>query len=125
MYPRLLLKFCERSLYRISSGVRLNVRRLGHVAKKDEKEREAEPVSTKFPDYKVIYVFPFVKHVSGINIVKRRFTIFAAIATPVIFGLHLASILPVEITAVSIITGKISITQTDFRLFLNDYNLYE
>jgi len=109
MYPRLLLNLYERSLYRASSSIRLNINRLNHVANKDEEERKAKTVSTRFPDYKVIYIFPFAKQACGINVVKYRFTIFTGIATPVIFGLHLASILPFDITVVSITTGILGI----------------
>lgn len=114
MYPRLLLNLCERSLYRVSSGVKLNNKRFSHVANKDIEKREAETVSTRFTDYKVIYMFPFVKQVSGINIIKLRFTIVTGVATPVIIGLHLAGILSFDTTVVSITTGKIPM---NFRFF--------
>lgn len=107
MYPRLLLNLCKRSSYRASSGVRLNFKRSSHVANKDLKKRETEIVSTKFPDYRIIYIFPFIKQVSGINALKRRFTILTGAATPVIISLHLVNILPFEATVASIITGKI------------------
>lgn len=109
MYPRLLLNLYKRSLYRASNNARLNIKRLNHVASKEETKQQEEIVSTVFPDYKVIYVFPFIKQVCGINIVKRRFTIFTGVAVPVIVGLHLANILPYDITFVSIIFGKIPV----------------
>lgn len=127
MYPRLLLNLCERSLYRVSSGVKSSVKRLSHVASKDEEKRKVENVSTRFPDYKekrkvetvsnastrfpdhkIIYVFPYTKQACGINVVKRRLTLFAGVATPVIIGLHLASILPFDITIVTITTGVLT-----------------
>lgn len=117
MYSRLLLNLCERSLYRASSNVRLNVKRSSHVASKEETKRQEEIVSTIFPDYKVVYVFPYIKQACGINVVKRRFTILTGVATPVIVGLNLASILSFDITAVSITSGKIPI---NFRPLLNN-----
>ncbi|XP_012543641.1 transmembrane protein 186 [Monomorium pharaonis] len=110
MYPRLLLNFCERFLYRVTCNhIRLNVKRASYVASEDEKERKkVEPVSMKFPDYEVIYRFPFIKLVASINIMKRRFTVLTAAVTPVIFGLHLASILSFDITIVSITTGVLT-----------------
>lgn len=118
MYSRLLLNLCERSLYRASSNVRLNIKRSSHhAASKEETKRQEEIVSTIFPDYKVIYVFPFIKQACGINVVKRRFTKFIGVATPVIVGLHLTSILSFDMTFVAIACGKIPI---NFKSLLND-----
>ncbi|XP_024878996.1 transmembrane protein 186 [Temnothorax curvispinosus] len=112
MYPRLLLNLYKRSLHRASNSIRLNslnIKTLSHAATKKESEEKqhAKVVSERFPDYKIIYIFPFVKQVCGINVVKRRVTIFAAAATPVIIGLHLAGILPLDLTVVTITTGAI------------------
>jgi len=107
MYPRLLLNFCERSLYRASSSIGLNVKRLSHVAKKDEKEQQGEIVSTRYPDYKVVYVFPYIKQACGVNIVKRRFSILFGTAAPVIVGLNLAGILSYDTTIPPIVVGVI------------------
>lgn len=108
MYSRLLLNLCERFLYRTSNSVSYsNIKTISHVANKNEEKQKVEIVSTKFPDYEVIYTFPFIKQVCGLNIVKYRFTIFVGVATPMIIGLHLASILSFDTTIVSIAAGKI------------------
>jgi len=106
MYLPFLLNLYKRSLYHVTS-VRSTIKRLNHVASKDKKKQEMETVSTKFPDYKVIYIFPFIKQARSINIVKHRFTIFIGITTPVIVGLHLTNILPFDITIGLITSGKI------------------
>lgn len=113
MYPRLLLNLYKRSLRRASNSVRVNITRLSHVASKDEKKHQ-EIVSERFPDYKVIYVFPFIKQACSVNVTKRRFTIFAVATTPVIIGLYLAGILPLDITAVSITSGNSCELTLDF-----------
>lgn len=105
MYLRLLLNLCKRSSYRVSNGVRSNVRRFSHIANKDEEKQKVEIVSTRFPDYKVIYTLPLLKQACSINVVKHRFTIFTAVATPVIVGLHLTSVLSLDAAIVSITTG--------------------
>lgn len=110
MCPRLLLNLCKRSLYRASNGVRSNITRLSHVASKDEKKhQELEIVSERFPNYKVIYIFPFVKQACGINVTKRRFTILVGATTPVIIGLYLSDILSSDITTVSLASGNIPV----------------
>lgn len=106
MYPRLLLNFCERSVYRASGSIGLNVKRLSHVVKKDEKVQQVEIVSTRFPDYKVIYVFPYIKQACGVNIVKRQFSILFGAAAPVIVGLNLAGVLSYDTTTPPIVVGK-------------------
>ena len=108
MYSRLLSNLCERFLYRASNSVRYsNIKTLSHVANKNEEKQKVEIVSTKFPDYEVIYMFPFIKQACSLNVVKYRFTIFVGVATPVIIGLHLASLLPFDVTSASIAIGKI------------------
>ncbi|KYM94996.1 PREDICTED: transmembrane protein 186-like [Cyphomyrmex costatus] len=109
MYSRLLLNFCERFLYRTSNSVRSpNIKTISHVANKSEEKRKEEFTSTRFPDYEVIYVFPFIKQACGINVVKYRFTIFTGVVAPIIVGLHLANFLPFDITTVSLTTGIIT-----------------
>ncbi|KAG5335089.1 TM186 protein, partial [Acromyrmex charruanus] len=109
MYSRLLSNLCERFLYRVSNSVRYsNIKTLSHVANKNEEKQKVEIVSTKFPDYEVIYMFPFVKQACGLNVVKYRFTIFAGVATPVIIGLHLANFLPFDVTSTSIAVGVLT-----------------
>ncbi|XP_012064279.1 PREDICTED: uncharacterized protein LOC105627610 [Atta cephalotes] len=111
MYSRLLSNFCERAknvfLYRASNSIRCsNIKTLSHIAKnKNEEKQKVEIVSTKFPDYEVIYMFPFVKQACGLNVVKYRFTMFIGVATPVIIGFHLTNFLPFDVTSTSITVG--------------------
>ncbi|XP_011874335.1 PREDICTED: transmembrane protein 186 [Vollenhovia emeryi] len=113
MHPRLLLNFCERSLHRVSCGVRLNVKRLSHVAGNDEKRQAApassgkEIASARFPEYKVIYMLPFIRQASNINVVKYRCTLLVGAATPAIVGLCLTGILSLDTTLASITSGAL------------------
>lgn len=105
MYLRLLTNLCERFLYRASSNVGLRINRLCHAANKNEEKQEAKIVSTRFPDYKVIYIFPYIKYISVINKVKFPLTILTATAVPVIAGLYLTNIMSLEMTISSITSG--------------------
>ncbi|XP_012221177.1 transmembrane protein 186 [Linepithema humile] len=105
MYPRLLLNLCERSLCRASSSFKFPINRLSHALNKREEKPNTEIVSTRFSDYKIIYTFPYIKHVRAINVVKRRLTFFVAAAVPVIVGLHLADIISFDIASSSIASG--------------------
>ncbi|XP_029170115.1 LOW QUALITY PROTEIN: transmembrane protein 186 [Nylanderia fulva] len=105
MYFRLLTKLCERSLYRTSSNVRPQISRLCHAAEKEEKQ-EIEITSERFPDYKVIYIFPYIKYASLINLVKHKMTIFIGAAVPVVGGLCLTNIVSFD-TAVSAIASGV------------------
>lgn len=107
MYLRLLTNLCERSLYRASSNVGLQINRLCHAANKNEEKQEVEILSTRFPGYKAIYIFPYIKYISIINIVKYRMTMLTAIAAPMIAGLYLVDIMPFDIASSSIASGKI------------------
>jgi len=110
-------------LYRASNSVRYsNIKTLSHVANKNEEKQKVEIVSTKFPDYEVIYMFPFVKQACGLNVVKYRFTMFIGVATPVIIGLHLTNFLPFDVTSTSIAVGKI---ETYFKFLSSKINLYK
>lgn len=106
MYPRLLLNFCERALCRAPNNFKFPINRLCHALNKREEKPNAEIVSTKFPDYKIIYAFPYIEHVSAINFVKHRFTFFIGAAVPVILGLHLTDIISFDIASSSIASGK-------------------
>lgn len=64
-------------------------------------------ISTRFPDYKVIYSFPYIKHASVINIVKHRITIFTATVVPVMVGLYLTDIVSLDTTTSAIASSKI------------------
>ena len=133
MYSRLLSNFCERAknvfLYRASNSIRCsNIKTLSHIAKnKNEEKQKVEIVSTKFPDYEVIYMFPFVKQACGLNVVKYRFTMFIGVATPVIIGFHLTNFLPFDVTSTSITVGKIE-TILNFSqvklIYINKYFLF-
>ncbi|KAL6262327.1 hypothetical protein P5V15_007418 [Pogonomyrmex californicus] len=105
MYPRLLLNLCERSLYRASNCIRLDVKRLSNAANKNEKNLP-EVNSTKFPDYKVIYIFPSIKQVCALNVVKNRFTVLSGVAAPVLIGLKYTNILSFE-TSISLLLAGI------------------
>lgn len=107
MYLRLLTSLCERSLYRASSNVGFQINRLCHVANKNEGKQEVKTVSTKFPDYKAIYVFPYIKYISIINVVKYQMTVLTVIAVPMITGLYLTDIIPLDIAGSSIASSKI------------------
>lgn len=109
MHPRILLNLCKRSLYRASYGITLNIKRSSHAVGKDEEKQQKEIFSMTFPDYKVVYIFPFINQVCAINGVKRRFTVFVGAATPVIVGLYLTSILSFQATVTSIALGKIPV----------------
>lgn len=106
MYFRLLTNICERSLYRPSNNVRLQINRPCHAIKNEEK-RQVEITSTRFPDYKVIYSFPYIKYASIINIVKHRITIFTASVVPVMVGLYLTDTVSLDTTTSAIASGKI------------------
>ncbi|KYN11640.1 PREDICTED: transmembrane protein 186 [Trachymyrmex cornetzi] len=109
MYSRLLSNLCERFLYRASNSVRYsNIKTLSHVANKNEEKQKVEIVSTKFPDYEVIYMLPFAKQACSLNVIKYRFTIFVGVATPAIIGLHLTSILSYDVISVSIAIGVLT-----------------
>lgn len=108
MYFRLFTRLCGRSLYR-TSNVGPQVNKLCHAVKKNEEKREIEISSERFPDYKVIYIFPYVKHASVINHVKYRLTIFTGAAVPVIAGFYFINFVSLE-TAVSAIASGIWIT---------------
>ncbi|XP_070151705.1 transmembrane protein 186-like [Polyergus mexicanus] len=111
MYLRLLTNICDRSLYRTSNNARLQINRLCHAVNKYEEKREMETIiSTRFPDYKVIYSFPYIKHASVINIVKHRITIFTtAFIVPVMVGLYLTDIVSSD-TTTSVIGSSVIIT---------------
>lgn len=105
MYFRLLTNLCKRSLYRPSSNVGLQVGRLCHAAAKNEEKREVETASIKFPDYKIIYSFPYIRYVSAMNVTKYRLTIFILAFTPAMAGLNLMDIVPFDITSSCIASG--------------------
>lgn len=105
MYSRLLLNLCERSLCRASSNFKLPINKSNHALRKHEEKPSAEIVSTKFPDYKIIYIFPYVKQISALNIVKYRLTLFVGAAVPLIAGLHLADIVSFDIASSGVATG--------------------
>lgn len=107
MYLRLLTNLCERSLYRASSNVGLRINRLCHAANKNEKKQEMEIVSTRFPDYKAIYIFPYIRFISIINKVKFQMTVIIATAMPVIAGLYLTNIMSLDMAISAIASGKI------------------
>lgn len=105
MYLRLLTNLCERSLYRASSNVGLRINRLCHAANKNEKKQEI--VSKRFPDYKVIYIFPYIRYISVINKVKFQMTVIIATTMPVIAGLYLTNIMSLDMAISAIASGKI------------------
>lgn len=107
MYHRLCLNLYERSLYRISSGVRFQFSRLNHIASKDEAQRNVETVLTKFPDYKIIYSFPYIKYMGNINRMKQRFTILLGATLPATVCLQLTGILSFDTAASLTMTGKV------------------
>lgn len=107
MYFRLLTNICERSLYRTSNNVRLQISRPCHAVNKNEEKREVEITSTRFPDYKMIYSFPYIKYASIINIIKQRITIFTAAVVPVMVGLYLTDTVALDTTTSAIASGKI------------------
>lgn len=107
MYLRLLTNLCERSLYRASSNVGLRIDRLCHAANKNEKKQEEEIVSTKFPDYKIIYIFPYIRYISMINVVKFRMTVLTGMVVPVVAGLYLTNIMSFDMAISAIASGKI------------------
>ncbi|KAL0107103.1 hypothetical protein PUN28_015561 [Cardiocondyla obscurior] len=120
MYPRLLLNLYERSIYRASRTVGLNITRTAYTTVK--REEKTEIVSEKFPDYKVLYIFPFVKKISSVNILKRKFTILNGIGIPVSIGLSLTGILTVD-TTITLITTGLTITLWQHTLGLLCNNL--
>lgn len=107
MYLRLLTRLCEQSLPRASSNVRFQINRLCHAANKNEEKQAVDSsVSTRFPDYKTIYSFPYIKYASAINVAKYRISIFTIAAAPVIIGLYLTDIVPLDIANSAIASGK-------------------
>lgn len=106
MYFRLLTRLCGRSLYCTSSNVRPQISRLCHAVNKNEEKREVEITSERFHDYKVIYIFPYVKYASLINFMKYRLTIFTGATVPVIAGLCLTNVVSLDIAASAIASGK-------------------
>ncbi|KAL6425718.1 hypothetical protein ACFW04_009660 [Cataglyphis niger] len=107
MYFRLLTNICERSLYRTSNNVRLQINRPCHAIKNEEK-RKVEITSTRFAGYKVIYSFPYIKYASIINMVKYKITIFTAAVVPVMVGLYLTDTVSLETTTSAIASGVIT-----------------
>lgn len=112
MYARLRSSFRERCLHRASSNVKLQLDRSNRAARNEgveekPRETEAETVSTRFPDYKVIYTFPRIKYVSALNATKLRFTYFTGAIVPVIVGLRLFDVVSFEVAVTSITCGTI------------------
>ncbi|XP_050460158.1 transmembrane protein 186 [Cataglyphis hispanica] len=107
MYFRLLTNICERSLYRTSNNVRLQINRPCHAIKNEEK-RKVEITSTRFPDYKIIYSFPYIKYASTINMVKHKITLFTAAVVPVIVGFYLTDTVSLDTATSAIASGVIT-----------------
>lgn len=107
MYPRLAMKFCQRSLYRGLTDIRLRCSTLSHVPKKDMEKQTMDLVSKKFPGYKVIYVFPYIAHASAFNAGKRRITYLTGAVVPLTIGLGLIDVISFNVAGSIIISGKI------------------
>jgi len=113
MYHRLGLTHFARSAYkfnayRASSGIRFQINRFNNVASDNGNQQKVESCAlTRFSGYKLIYVFPYIKYVSKLNIIKRGFTLFFGAAIPAIACLNLANIVPVDIGFIFLINGKI------------------
>lgn len=120
MYPRLLSNLCERSLCRVLNSFKFPINRLSHALHKHEEKPNAEIVSTRFPDYKIIYTFHYIKHISALNTAKRRLTFFVGAAGPIIVGLQLADIISFDIASSSIASGKM--LQSDIFFKTNNYD---
>ncbi|XP_014471930.1 PREDICTED: transmembrane protein 186 [Dinoponera quadriceps] len=102
MYPRIAMKLCERSLYRVLTSIRLQCSTLSHATKKDVEKQTMELTSKKFPGYKLIYFFPYIAQVGTLNSVKLRFTYLTGAVVPVFTGLQLANVISFDVAGASI-----------------------
>lgn len=106
MYSRFLSNLCEWSVCRASSYGVLQASRLSHVANKNERKQEAAIAQARFPGYKMIYAFPFVKYASALNSAKRRFTYLVGAFVPIVVGLQSTDVISSSVAISSIASGN-------------------
>ncbi|XP_076645065.1 transmembrane protein 186-like [Halictus rubicundus] len=61
----------------------------------------------KYPDYEIVYTFPYIKHVSAINVIKRNQTVFTGACTLTCIGARLLDFISTDICLSAIATSSI------------------
>ncbi|CAK9798964.1 Transmembrane protein 186 [Anthophora plagiata] len=80
-YSYTVQRYCS---YNSINGV---IRRCSHIIDKQECDVPPKTIQSKiYPDYKIIYKFPYIVHASLLNKVKRNYLVFVGASVPV-FGI--------------------------------------
>ncbi|XP_054016745.1 transmembrane protein 186 [Hylaeus anthracinus] len=98
-----------RLMQRVSVKVDTTIRHCSKITYKREKNHLQVNKSVKYPDYKIIYSFPYVRYTSFLNVLKRNQTIVTGALIPIFAGLQLLNIVSMD-DNLSVIVTSCSIT---------------
>lgn len=102
--------YCYRRLiYRQYIKINNVIRSYSHVSD-DNKKKSSEIIkSLKFPDYQLVYVFPYIDFPRLSNVMKRNQTIATGLSVPVFIGLQVTGLIPEDECIKLICAGKLGI----------------
>lgn len=87
------VNYCSRLRFNLYSSVNHTIRKYNNVSDNEKRNIPKIMKSIKYPDYNVIYTFPYIVPAYILNKVKRNITIFCGITIPVTTTLQMLNII--------------------------------
>ncbi|XP_076288890.1 transmembrane protein 186-like [Lasioglossum baleicum] len=100
-------QFYGRLINRLFSNTNINKYCHTNIYKKVINDSTKILKSEKYPDYEVVYTFPYIKHLCAVNIIKRNQTVFTGACTLTCIGARLLDLISTDICLSTIVTSSL------------------